>query len=160
MFRYLIVSNADVSQDLKLDICRVKRSFGDYTHESQIRWMEENLRKEDLHFLLYYDDEVVAYCNLVERILICNNKEIKVLGVGNVCSVKSGLGFGAALMEHVNRYMLEERKVGLLLCKESLLSFYKKFGWNLISISELTCKAMIFNCSSEFDKFCYTDRLF
>lgn len=160
MFKYLIVSNADVSQDLKIEICCVKRSFGEYTQESQIIWMEENLRKEDLHFLLYNDDAVVAYCNLVERLLICNNERIKVLGVGNVCSVISGQGFGATLMEYVNQYMLDEGKIGLLLCKESLLPFYKKNGWKLISVSELTCKAMIFNYSSEFEQFSYTDRLF
>lgn len=160
MFRYLITNNADVSQDLKHEICLVKRSFGQYTQESQIKWMAENLRNEDLHFLLYYNESVVAYCNLVERVLTCDNETIEVLGVGNVCSVTSGQGFGAALMLHVNKYMKNVSRVGLLLCKENLVSFYGKFDWHLISVSEVTCKVMIYNCPTEINKFSFTDRLF
>lgn len=160
MFRELIIKNADVSQDLIQEICLVKESFGPYTKESQIKWMEENLRYEDLHFLLYYNESVVAYCNLVERILICDDIKINVLGVGNVCSVRSGQGFGAALMLHVNKYMQSSGRVGLLFCKENLVQFYGKFDWNLISILEVTCKTMIYNFPIEVNNFRFTDRLF
>lgn len=160
MFRYLIINNADLTQDLKHEICLVKRSFGQYTNESQIKWMEEHLRNEDLHFLLYHNESVVAYCNLVERVLICDNQSIDVLGVGNVCSVRSGQGFGAALMFHVNKYMQNSGRVGMLFCKENLVSFYGKFDWNLISILEVNCKTMIYNFPIEVNKFRFTDRLF
>lgn len=75
-------------------------------------------------------------------------------------------GGGKSLVVSVNNYLKENHFKGLLFCKEKLISFYKKYDWELIPQERVSLPTedvgvytMVFN-SSSFDHLDYSDRMF
>jgi len=63
-----------------------------YPKESQIQWMRENLKPEDLHvFLMQYGTDV-AYLNIAMVYVTINGTLTLCAGIGNVCSSRKGGG--------------------------------------------------------------------
>ncbi len=132
MVNIRIVKNIDISYPDLLDICKIKSVFGNYSLKSQLQWIKDYVRPNDLHFLIYEQDELVAYSCLVSRILFINESPNFFLGLSAVCVSKEGTGKGEVLMSHINNYLNKTKSIGLLFCKSSLLSFYSKFQWKEI----------------------------
>jgi hypothetical protein len=127
------IKNSNISQEELTDICKIKSAFGDYSFESQVKWINENIKSNDMHFLVYENNKLIAYANLIEEFLEINQKEVSILGLGNVCTFEKGQGKGKLLMEKINEYLLANKKIGLLFCKPALVSFYSKNNWKSIS---------------------------
>lgn len=133
--------------DLQLkDICKIKSAFGNYSYESQLKWIHDNIKSEDIHFLIYDNLKLIAYANLIEEYLTVNNEKINILGLGNVCVDEKGKDKGTLLMTNINQYLLNNKRTGLLFCKQNLVPFYIKNGWSLLepNYSKEVCW-MIFN---------------
>lgn len=151
-----IIMHRNIPDDVLCSISLLKDELWTYGIENQKKWMEENLKKEDFHFL-YYKNLLVGYLNLVNRKIILNEKNnFSVLGVGNVCIKKSeqGLGLGGLMIQEINSYLKTNKQIGVLLCKTNLVDFYKNNNWNLIpehkfgkNLKSLNVQCMIFNFS-------------
>lgn len=61
-----------------------------YPKESQIQWMRENLKPEDLHVFLMQDGTDVAYLNIAMVYATINGTPTLCAGIGNVCSSRKG----------------------------------------------------------------------
>lgn len=80
-----IIKHENIQYSQLEDICKIKSIFGNYTLESQLNWIENNVKANDIHFLIYDNNKLIAYTNLIEETLLINNKKINILGIGNVC---------------------------------------------------------------------------
>jgi len=130
-------------------ICDIKSIFGDYSLSSQKNWMQNNLKDSDIHFLLYKSDILVGYANLVHTILNINEKDINIIGVGNVCVSTKSHGFGQKLMLEVNEYIIKQANIGLLFCKLELRDFYTRLHWKSVKIDNINdVYSMILNQKS------------
>lgn len=111
------------------EIIRIKSVAWDFPVDSQIKWIEENLKESDLHILFKVGGEFVAYLNLIDLSLFVDNVQIKGWGVGNVCTKIRGKGYGQLLMRKTNDLILESERIGLLFCKKELDKFYSSCSW-------------------------------
>ncbi|MBC5837038.1 GNAT family N-acetyltransferase [Flavobacterium muglaense] len=161
-----IVKQKDISEQELLEVCKIKSVFGDYSIGSQKQWILKNLYEDDLHFLLYNDDVLVAYLNLVDVRLLINGNLWSVYGIGNVCSSKNGSGFGSKIVRKLNDFLVSVDIPGYLFCKQNLISFYSKNGWAILDcdnsnvLKNIEIKSMIFNFKENVNNIDYTGRLF
>lgn len=135
--------------------------------ESQVKWIVDNMHNEDLHVFLKEEDKDVAYSTLSPVLGILNGNPKSFLGLGCVCSVKRGVGYGRVLVMQVNEYLMSNNAIGLLFCKDAITDFYEKYDWIVIPedrvmLAETTPKAikvMLYNCNMP-EKLIYSGKMF
>ena len=153
----------DLNNTILNDILEIKSIFGKYSYESQLAWLDENIKINDLHFLVYDSDCLIGYANLIkEQIKINGEEDIKIHGLGNVCVSKQGKGYGNILMKFVNQFYVDNSLFGLLFCKKPLVDFYKKHGWLEVDTKpyRLNVNSMIYNFNRPSEQVTYTGRNF
>ena len=149
-----VFQHGELPLPIKKEIISVKSQYWRFSYESQLQWMDKNLQKGDLHFLLRNANQVIAYLNLVNINLLMDNEQIGAIGVGNVCvsKEKSNNGYGSKIMSLANEKIKSLKIPGVLLCHERLIDFYTKVGWRVLSCDNIIIdsksfkeKVMIFN---------------
>ena len=86
------------------------------------------------------NEALVGYMNLIQTEVVLNDETQPFLGIGNVCSLKKGLGYGRELLIGVQKYLLKNNYKGILFCKDKLVDFYTKFEWTLIDDNKIISK--------------------
>ena len=164
MYGIYTVKHSDISNvDLERAIA-LKSVAWPYPKESQMQWMRDNLKPDDIHVFLQEDGEDVAYLNLVMVQATINGSLTTCVGIGNVCSIRKGSG--KELMFRVNDFIVELNMPGILFCKDNLVGFYNKYNWKLLN-SKLDIlnnlgtgvNTMIFNLEKN-SFVAYKDRIF
>lgn len=150
MFHIKLIVHKEITEDELNEVIRIKSTQWHYIYEEQLQWIKNNIKDTDIHVLLYLNKNIVAYLNLIDINLEINGVQEKGYGVGNVCAIERGKGFGFRIMQEVNQYILNSKKVGLLFCKEQLLKFYHSLGWKALEPKEYkikgdNLKVMVFN---------------
>lgn len=134
-----IIRHKDAEESTLERVIAIKQKTWPYPIESQMTWIQSNLRDDDLHVILTHEGRDVAYMNLVNiTFTVNNNKEYLAYGIGNVCAAFKGEGYGGELMRQVNAYLRENRFCGLLFCKDGLVPFYKLYDWK--EVDHKVCK--------------------
>lgn len=150
MYSIKYIRHADMTQLDLVDVINLKKKQWDYTVDEHLNWIAENLKASDIHVFLTLENKNVAYLNLIDLNIFVDNKIAASWGVGNVCAVERGKGFGREIMKEVNKYINDSVRIGLLYCKPKLLSFYSDLNWielskgNHVKVDE-ELKAMILN---------------
>lgn len=135
MQKLQIVRHGNLSIKEALDIIEIKSIAWPYDADSQFQWMIRNLQENDLHFLLRDDKngEISAYLNLVElEAYFEDNLKVPCWGLGNVCVREKGKGRGQEIMLLLNDYIKNNNLTALLLCRDKLIGFYTRVGWEEI----------------------------
>ena len=124
-------SNINLSQIDK--IIDLKAQFWEYSRDSQLEWIKNNIKDDDTHFLLFKEEKLIGYglnmkknYNIVDSIII--DKTYR------------GRGFGYKLVQSILKFIINN---GFLLCEKHNIKFYEKFGWiedNHIKIVGKDCK--------------------
>lgn len=165
MFNIKIVRHADLQKNQIDKIIALKNIFWKYPYESQIAWLNNNLQPSDLHLMIFDNENLVAYLNMVHIKLLLNDVTCAAFGVGNVCTAQPGKGYGRVLMNKLNNYILEYNSIGALFCQQDLAHFYKKFNWqkmenHICQIENQTVPMMIFNYNLPIVNVKYDGKLF
>lgn len=124
--------HSQISQQELEKIVDLKKTHWNYSSDEHLNWIEQNLKTEDIHVLMFEKEKLVAYLNLVNTEVLINVNVQAIIGIGNVCSAEKGKGYGSKLIKEVNQYLFQQKKQGMLLCKDSLVGFYKKYAWILV----------------------------
>jgi predicted GNAT family N-acyltransferase len=153
-----------VSIDIKTlnDIISIKQLSWKYSTSEHLNWINNNIKDNDYHFLLFKSKEIVAYLNLTNITIDNKNSPIPFLGIGNVCTKYKGIGLGKELMTETNVFINSNGFNGLLFCKNHLVDFYKKCNWihiNNLHPNEET-NTMIFNYNLDTSFFKYNGKIF
>lgn len=154
---YLLVSNQELSNPQKRQIIALKNCYWKYPYASQVKWMDENLNDNDYHLMLYCDNMLCAYLDLVDIEISVDGGRIDAIGIGNVCTAPQlvGKGVGKECVKRVNEIIRDKNKLGILLCHEPLFPFYRKCGWVkvetentrvIIAYSDYNNLVMTYNC--------------
>lgn len=163
----IYVKHIDLSRNDLLSICHIKSLAWHYSVESQIEWINKNINPNDLHVMLWGNNKLLAYMSLTVIEVIIDGVKKSALGLGSVCSLEKGKGYGSILMNNVNNYLFTDKKIGLLFCKKELTKFYSMNHWKLIdkeiinlSVNNADIEAMIYNVSYDFSVIGYSGKLF
>jgi len=128
----LYIKHDSLSADALLNICSIKSIAWPYSIDSQIEWIKKEIHSNDLHVMQYINNKLSAYMNLIAIEIIIDSERQFAFGIGNVCASEKGKGYGSVLMDNVGKYLVKNKKAGLLFCKSSLVKFYNTHGWKLL----------------------------
>ena len=161
------IRNGEADEAIINRVIALKQVAWPYSDESQIIWLRNNLSSEDIHVILKQGEKDVAYLNLCEVYGEINGIHTKIRGVGNVCAVIKGMGYGSNLFVELNDYLKRNNEIGMLFCHARVDHFYAKCGWTLMDrrvfdIHGITPDVHIFsfNMPVQIFSFKYNDRLF
>lgn len=167
MFRLKYLRHDQITPNIIDQIIKVKSVAWDFNYESQKDWIKYNLKDADIHMLLFQEEKVIAYLNLIELDISVDALNYKAYGIGNVCAFKKGKGWGKELIKQTNKYLIKNNKVGLLFCREKLVNFYSKNDWVIINSNQLTLSkedleiyTMLFNLPNKFKNITYLGHYF
>lgn len=167
MYSLRVIKHSDITNDIVNEIIRVKSFAWDYDYDNQRRWIESNISRNDIHVFLNDGSQNIAYMNLIDIEFRINSLLCRGYGVGNVCAIVKGKGYGRELMRQVNVFLKSHQKTGLLLCKEQLVRFYERVDWRLLDRSKITLgfdnshiEIMIFNVNDEVADLIYLGKAF
>lgn len=122
------LNNSDLER-----IIHVKSIAWPYSRENQLKWIENNIKNDDIHVLLFDENKtIIAYLNLILVDFVINGENYSGYGIGNVCAARKGNGDGGMLMSEIKKYFITHKMIGLLFCKEETVDFYKKYGWEAL----------------------------
>lgn len=97
----------------------------------QYRW-----RPKELHFFLEEDGRLSSHVGLLRHAVSVGGRAVTVAGVGGVVTVPEAQGRGHAQrgMRHVAEFFCREWGVesGLLFCRDALVPFYRRLGWQVV----------------------------
>ena len=82
---YTVKHSEATSLDLECAIT-LKSVAWPYPKDSQMQWIKNNLKPEDIHVFLLEDGEYIAYLNIAMVQVKINGTPIICAGIGNVCS--------------------------------------------------------------------------
>ena len=136
------IKHKDLCYLQKKQIAELKNQHWAYGIESQLEWIDNNIRCEDFHLLGYINNNeegrfLCAYLTMQRIQGEINNAKQEFTGIGGVCVSKKyeHSGFGSALIQEANNVIASNKTIGLLLCKDKLVGFYNRNGWELIKPS-------------------------
>jgi len=138
MFDLILKPHKEISQSEITEIINIKSKAWPYSFDSQLEWIDNNLKATDIHVLLSSNGEYVAYLNLIDIEIKLDNNIMNGYGIGNVCAAEKGKGYGSKIIESANEYLLSMNRIGLLFCKDHLVDFYKRYGWEIIEPNKIS----------------------
>lgn len=165
-YKIVIKKHSDISTIILDSICKLKAIRWPYSLNEHKKWMEQNIGENDYHLLIFKYDELVAYSNFSFVEVIINGEIENFLGVGNVCTKNSGFGLGKIIIKEINNFILKKKCYGLLLCQDSLLSYYEKFSWirvdqkKILSTRFYSVNFLLFNYCKQVNTFEYKGKNF
>jgi hypothetical protein len=114
-----------------LDICFLKKEKWKYSINSQLDWFKKNIKKKDLHNLLFYKEKIIGYNVLKKRTVYINKIKKKYFLLDTLIINKK---FKKKKLSHLlmkfNAIIIKQTKLpSFLICKNNLIFFYKKFLW-------------------------------
>lgn len=107
-------------------IIRLKDAVWKYPIASHIAWLRDNLKDGDYHLLLWGNNELVGYLNIVRL-----SGTLRAWGIGNVVidPRMQGRNMGLLLMNLADYFLANTNIPGMLICKDHVANFYMKCGW-------------------------------
>jgi aminoglycoside 2'-N-acetyltransferase I len=93
-------------------------------------------RPKDVHLVLEEDGRLSGHVGLLKHAVSVGGRRVTVAGVGGVVTVPEAQGRGHAQrgMRHAAEFFCGEWGVefGLLFCRDALVAFYRRLGWQLV----------------------------
>ena len=118
--------------DIK-NICYLKVKQWKFGIKSQLKWYKINIKRNDIHNLLYLSSNLIGYTAL--RVKTCkidgSKKKNKYFLFDTLIINKKyrNLKLSSILMNFNNFIIKQFGYFSYLICKKELTNFYTKFGW-------------------------------
>lgn len=114
-----------------------KRLFGWGEDIFQADHLNLRWKPKDLHVLVDVDGQAVSHVGILQHTITVGEQFVKVCGVGGVVTAlyAQGKGYATRAMLYAQDFMLSEWGVdfGLLFCRDQLLAFYERLGWQRVA---------------------------
>ena len=141
----------ELNKQLRIQICKLKDYHWKFGFSNQLKWFDQNIRKDDIHNLCFMNKNLIGYTALRKGYFKYQEKEKKhffllfdTLILDNKYR-KSKLG---KIMMGFNNYIItKEKKLSFLLCKKGLVNFYKKNQWKVLFRKNYATLYRTFNLS-------------
>src|SRR5688572_4472864 len=128
-----IKRHSELSKIVKEELDQIIRNeFGHIPIVQETKWAIP-----DWTIILYQDNEIASFYNVVERKVTIDNRLELVAGINNVITTNKfrGKGLSTFTLETTKDFLFEENKfgLGLLLCADDLIPFYERLDWYKIN---------------------------
>ena len=136
MIKYKIIRNKNIKNNQILAISKLKDSFWPYGIKNQKKFLRSNTNINDLHILAYKNKNIVGYVNLKIKLFIKNNniKKNKFFLFDGLIVDKlfRKVNIGKNIIKICKKRSKSEKIPIFLLCKRSVMPFYKKLNFKII----------------------------
>ncbi|WP_106144570.1 GNAT family N-acetyltransferase [Flagellimonas meridianipacifica] len=124
-----IIKYSELDKETKSQLNRfIDEEFGHIPIVMQTEWATP-----DWTVILYQNNEIATFYNIIDRKIIINDIEVKIAGVNNVITPKKyrGNGYASKALRETKDFVFNElnSKFGVLLCAEALIPFYEQLDW-------------------------------
>ena len=131
---YSLVSlkTSKLNKNKIIQISNLKDSQWRFGINSQIEWFKKNIKKNDIHNLLYHKSKLIGYTLLRRRSFNNNNKLKKRYLLFDTLVIHKDYKnkkLSDLLMIFNNKIIRETGLFSFLICKYDLVGFYKKYDW-------------------------------
>ena len=120
-----------------LKICKLKNKHWKFNLKNQILWFNKYIKKKDIHNLCFLNKKLIGYTSLRQGYynFTKNGKKKSFLLFDTLVldpeHRKQKLGI--LMMKFNNLIILKKKKPSFLVCKMSLVKFYRSSGWKLLA---------------------------
>lgn len=153
----ILIPHIDVTKIQLEDIIKIKSTAWPYDFDDQVKWINAHLKGTDIHVLLSSNNKYRAYLNLIDIEIKIDGELFNGYGIGNVCALEKGKGWGKELILKTNAFLYENNRIGLLFCRDLLVDFYRLCNWEIlkreltnITFENKSIESMIFIYNKEF----------
>ena len=117
------------------NICILKNTQWKYGIKSQLNWYKKNIKKEDIHNLLFINSKLIGYTLLRKRTCFVNKVKKKYLLFDTLVLDKKyrNKKLSNLIMYFDNEIIKQKKMLSFLTCNKSLIKFYKRFNWKLLN---------------------------
>ena len=120
---------SDLSQETKAQLdAAIHQEFGHIPIVAQTQWASP-----DWTIILYENEEIATFYNIVERVIRVDGKSLKIGGINNVITPPAfrKRGFATKTLSETRHLIFDELdcEMGVLLCADDLIPFYQRLGW-------------------------------
>lgn len=131
-------NNLDIDEMKK--IIQLKQQEWIYDWNSQRNWINNNLKKQDIHFILKDGKKIIGY-TLLRNIFLKNKnkKRIKIFYFDTHILDKKYRNkyfqdkkLSSLLMNFILKFLKKKKFLSILRCKKKLIKYYKYHGWKTI----------------------------
>lgn len=126
------VKHGECSQDLLKKIGSLKMQHWNYSVIEHLKWFDDNISCEDIHLCVLENDKLIAYTTILNiEYAVEDEAASNAFGVGSVCVDKDNLNkqYGFLIIQLATFYIRQQSSIGLLICKDELVTFYEKCNW-------------------------------
>jgi hypothetical protein len=125
-----------------IQICKLKNSFWKFGLKSNLDWFRNNIKRNDIHNLIFTNFKLIGYTALRINSLFKNKSKIKYFYFDTLIIDKKYRfnELSSILMHFNNQIILNNKKISFLICQKEMIKFYKKFYWELLNKKYFTIK--------------------
>ena len=158
------ISSAKLKKKQINEICLLKDKEWKFGIKSQINWFNRNIKRDDIHNLLYVNTKLIGYTLLRKRYCKVNNiakKKTYLLFDTLVIDKKFRKNnYSSLLMNFNNKVIQKKGFFSFLICKKKLVNFYIKNSWKRLNNNRIkiidykfSTFGMIFNNNKIYKKY-------
>ncbi len=121
-----------LNKDKIIQISKLKDSQWGFGINSQLEWFKNNIKKNDIHNLLYSKSKLIGYTLLRRRSFNNNNQLKKKYIFFDTLIIHKDYRnkkLSHLLMIFNNTIIRETGLFSFLICKNDLVGYYKKYDW-------------------------------
>lgn len=117
-------------------ICLLKNEYWKFGLKSQRNWFKNNIKKYDIHNLLFVNHILVGYTALRKRTFFVGKIKNKYLLFDTLIINKKFRGkqfFSRLIMNFNNSIIQQSGLISFLMCENEFINFYKKNNWIVLN---------------------------
>ena len=140
------IKNYNLDRSILLKIIKLKKQEWKNKFDDQILWTKKNIKRNDIHVVLYNEKFIIGYTLLRKRkIKINNDQNINYyLFDTHIIDKKyrkkkfNNIMPSQILMNRILDFIISKKLISLLFCKKKITKYYKSFGWKVFDKKKLT----------------------
>ena len=120
----------------KKNIFKLKKKNYNFELKKQQKWFEANIKKNDIHNLLFFKKKLIGYNCLrsvdfffFRKKNILYKKKFLLFDTLIIDPKFRKKGLSVIILRKSLQLIRLKRKIGVLFCKNSMINYYKKFLW-------------------------------
>ena len=112
-------------------ILNLKESYWKFGIKSQRQFFLNNIKKEDIHNLLFINSRLVGYTLLKNMKIKQSDRLINYLHFDTfiIDEKYRSMNYSPKLMQFNNSIIKKKKSFSILLCENDMLEYYSKFNW-------------------------------
>ena len=135
-------NNKIKKQDIK-SILLLKKQNWKYPLKSQYKYFYDNIKPNDIHCMMYLKKSLIGYTLLRLREIF--GTKFLLFDTYIINRKFRSQGYGANLLLFDNKIIKKKKLPSILVCRKSMIKFYKNFGWGLSKIKIKNKNLMYYN---------------